>query len=147
MPHNDGAVGTPGLNNRRGYRTLITTAAIEVEDCGATFGLSLAAGFTVTLPTIAQAGAGWWCRFFVKTAPTTAYIITEDGGVDTNKIMGGINELEVDTADDGPYSAAFTFITFVANVAVVGDFAEIECDGAFFIVHGQTNADGGITLT
>jgi len=147
MPHNAGSVGVPGVSNRRGYLSLAAAKSVEAHDCGTTFGLNLAGGFTVTLPTVAQAGAGWWCRFIVKTAPTTAYIITEDAATDTNKIMGGVYELEVDTTNDGPYSAAFTQVNFVANIAVVGDYIEVECDGDFFLIHGGTNADGGITLT
>jgi len=138
------------LPNTRGYLptlSLITTKSVEAEDCGTVFMLNLAAGFTVTLPTIAQAGAGWNCRFLVGTSPTTAYIITEDAAADTNAMIGEVAELEVDTADDGPYSAAFTQVNFVANVAVVGDFIDVFCDGTSFFVRGTTNADGGITLT
>lgn len=137
----------PQSDGADAYESLITTEALERWDSGKTFLLNLAGGFTVTLPTLAQAGAGWNARFIVGTAPTTAYIITEDTATDTNKLMGGINELEVDTSDDGPYSAAFTLVTFVASVAVVGDYIDVYCDGSFFIVRGQTNADGGITLT
>jgi len=114
---------------------------------GKVIGLNLAGGFTLTLPSVAQAGAGWRATFRVETAPTTAYIITEATASDTNVMTGGINELEVDTSDDGPYSAAFTQVNFVANTAVVGDYIDIECNGSRFYVRGQTNADGGITLT
>ena len=129
------------------YESLVTTEAMVVTDNGKTFLLNLAGGFTVTLPTVAVAGAGFWCKFIVGTAPTTAYIITEDGGSDTNVCIGGINELEVDTASDGPYSAAFTFVNLVASVAVVVDWVEYFCDGTSWYITGQTNADGGITLT
>ena len=129
------------------YQSLITTASIEKEDHGKTFGLNLAGGFTVTLPTAAQAGAGWKVTFRVETNPTTAYIITEDTGTDTNVLTGGIHELEVDTSNDGPRSAAFTQVNFVANLAVLGDYIDVECNGTRFFVRGMTNVDGGITLT
>ena len=129
------------------YESLITTASVEKEDHGKTFGLNLAGGFTVTLPTAAQAGAGWKVTFRVEIAPTTAYIITEDAGTDTNVLSGGVAELEVDTANDGPYSAAFTQVNFVASVAAVGDYIDVECNGTRFFVRGLTNLDGGITLT
>lgn len=138
----------PPLDSAGGAEVIITTRALERWDSGKTFSLELAAGFTVTLPTVAQAGAGWNCRFMTGIIPTTAYIVTEDTATDTNKLAGGINELEVDTNDDGPYSGAFTLITFVASaLGSVGDYVDIYCDGTFFVIRGQTTLDGGITLT
>jgi hypothetical protein len=81
----------------------------------------------------------------VAIAPTTAYVITTNGGDDI--LIGGVNELEVDTADDGPYDDDADTINFVANTAVVGDFVEMESDGTSWYFHGQTNADGGITTS
>ena len=134
------------------YRSLIAAETLVnvgggVPSNGMTYGLNLVGGFTITLPSIADCGAGWRATFRVEIAPTTAYIITEDTGEDTDIMTGGINELEVDTMDDGPYSAAFTQVNYVANVAVVGDYFDIECNGTRFYIRGQTNADGGITLT
>ena len=137
----------PQSDSAGGAETLITTKALERWDSGKTFLLSLANGFTVTLPTVAQAGAGWNCRFMLGISPTTDYIITEDAGTDTDKLTGGINELEVTTDDDGPYSAGFTFIKFKLNVAVIGDYVDLYCDGTFFKVRGQANIELGITLT
>lgn len=148
MPHNTGSVGTPGVLNRRGVKTLTSAASVEAHDCGTIFRLNSATGFTVTLPTVAQAGAGWWAKFVVTTAPTSGnHVVTEDGATDTNVLVGGINELEVDTNDDGPYTAGATQVNFIANVAAKGDFVLVECDGVNFIISGQTNADGGTTIT
>ena len=138
----------PQSDGAGGAEILITTKALERWDSGKTFSLELAGGFTVTLPTVAQAGAGWNCRFMVGIVPTTAYIITEDTGTDTDKLMGGINELEVDTGQDGPYGTAFTLITLVASAKTsLGDYVDIFCDGTFFQVRGQAKLDDGMTLT
>jgi len=128
------------------YEALAAATALTADHNGMTYGLALAGGFTVTLPSVAVAGAGWRAKFIVTVAPTTAYIITEKTADDTNVLIGGINELEVDTTNDGPYTATGTTITLVATVAVVGDFVELFCDGTKFYFSGQTNADGGITL-
>jgi len=113
------------------------------------FMLNSAAEFTVTLPSIADAGAGWNCKVMVKAAPDSAdYVITEKASADTDKIVAnGINELETDDGEDGVYSAGCTFITFADGVAVQGDWVEVFCDGTNWYVTGQTNADGGITAT
>lgn len=122
--------------------TVITTNVITSAECGKTFLLSLAAGFASTLPAPT---AGCKLTFFVKTSPTGgAYTIATNGG--DNVLIGGVNELEVDTGDDGPRSAVGDLITFVQNAAVVGDFVTLVSDGTSWYLYGQTNADGGVTI-
>lgn len=120
--------------------TVITTNVITAAESGKTFFLDLAGGFTSTLPAPA---AGLRYTFIVKTAPTTAYVIASNGGADI--IVLGVNELEVDTGDDGPYDDNADTVNFVANVAVAGDFITLISDGTKWYGYGQTNADGGIT--
>ena len=134
----------------RSQRIEVLTAAYQMleSDSEKIFMLDAAAGFTVTLPSVANAGSGWQCKVVIKTAVTSnGYIITELTTEDTDVVItNGINELEVDTNDDGPYNAGHTTITLVHNVAIAGDWLDIFCDGTNYYVTGQTNADGGVTL-
>lgn len=116
------------------------TATLTKDHAGAEIFLNRAGGITVTLP---EPDAGLRFRFIVGTAPTTAYTINTAGG--NNIIVVGVNELEVDTSDDGPYDNDADIVSFVANVAVVGDYLDLTCDGTKWYGRGQTNADGGIT--
>ena len=130
-------------NGTSSVETLAAAKTLTVaDDNGKTFFLGLAGGFTVTLPAPA---AGCRFKFIVSVAPTTEYIITTNGGADI--LIGGVNELEVDTADDGPYDDNADTINFVASVAVVGDFIEMISDGTSWYFNGQTNADGGVTTS
>lgn len=124
-------------------RAEILTAAktLTSTDDGKTFYLGLAGGFTVTLPAPYLGGR---LQFKVRVAPTTAYILVTSGS--SNILRGGVNELEVDTTEDGPYHATADTLNFVANVAVVGDWVDLESDGTYWYVRGQTNADGGVTF-
>ena len=126
--------------NTNSAETLIAARTLTAADSGKTLYLGVAGGFTVTLPAPLL---GLRYRFVVKVAPTTAYIIVTNGGA--NIMCGGVNELEVDTGDDGPYDTDADTLNFVASVAVVGDFVEMESDGTTWYYRGQTNADGGIT--
>ena len=125
------------------YKTETVSAAnvITADETGKTFFLALAGGFASTLPAPA---AGLRYKFIVSVAPTTAYTIATTSSA--NIIKGGVNELEVDTGDDGPYSAVGDLVSFVANVAVVGDWVEFISDGTSWFITGQTNADGGVTI-
>lgn len=123
-----------------GGEVLTAAKTLVAGDSGKTFYLNLAGGFTVTLPAPLL---GLNFEFIVKTAPTTAYIIATSGGA--NIMCGGVNELEVDTGDDGPYDTDADVLNFVASVAVQGDFVQMRCDGTNWYFYGQTNADGGVT--
>ena len=127
---------------------LTGTETMTVADNGKRFFLDAAGGFTTKLPALGNVAAGWHCRFIVKAAPSGGtYVITEATSVDTDKIAtNGINELEVDTNDDGPSSATHTTLTFADGVAVAGDWIEVDSDGTKWYVTGQTKVDGGITL-
>ena len=127
---------------------LTAASTLGKGDSGKVFFLNATTEFTTTLPTVSAAGAGWNAKFIVKTAPDGAdYVITENTGSDTNVIItNGINELEVDTNDDGPNNAGHTTITFADGVAIAGDYVEVLCDGTNWYATGQTKADGGITL-
>ena len=141
-----------GLNQR--YRgdivaeILTATKILPPGVDGQLYFLDLATGFTVRLPRVAKAGIGHTIKFIVKTAPASGiYVITEDVEYDTNVIVtNGINELDVDTGNNGPYNAGHTTLTFADGVSVAGDWVEFECDGDVWYCTGQTNADGGVTL-
>ena len=122
--------------------TLTAAKTLTGDNSGMTYFLGAAGGFAVTLPT---PSAGYRFKFVVSVAPTTAYTIVPNGGADI--MIGGVNELEVDTGDDGPYDADADTITLVANTAVVGDYVEMISDGTSWYFTGQTNADGGVATS
>ena len=135
------AVGSITLASQvqtRVVETLITTEALTAADSGRIFMLSLAAGFTVTLPSVADAGAGWHADFIVKTVTTSNnYIITEKTSADTNVIISHLVEM-ADTA--GPTNTGHTTITF-ASTPALNDRVSIFCDGTNFYAVGLGVAD------
>lgn len=127
----------------RDYETVTAANTIGYDECGTTFFLSSATEFASTLPA---PEAGCYFKFVVKAAPSGAsYTVVTNGSA--NILIGGINENEVDTGDDGPYDADGDTITFADGVAVVGDYVEVVSDGTSWYLTGQANADGGITVT
>lgn len=137
-----------GFKGRKVVEELTAASTLLPEDSGKIFMLNSATEFTTTLPAIADAKVGWWCRFIVKAAPSGAnYVVTENTTYDTNKILtNGISEGEVDTGTDALYNATHTTVSFADGVAVAGDWCELICDGTNYYCRGYTNADGGITL-
>lgn len=121
-------------------KTLTAATTVTAEESGKTFFLNLAGGFTVTLPTVAD---GLQYTFFVKTAPTTAYIILS---ADADKIIGWPSNIGgTDAAADG--NAAGDQLNFAANVALAGDVAEFFSDGTNWYVRAHAKAINAITIT
>ena len=118
------------------------TNIITAAESGKTFFLADAGGFTSTLPAPA---AGLNFRFIVSVSPTTAYIIATNAGADI--MIGGVNELETDTTEDGPYDDNADTFNFVANVALVGDWVDFVSDGTSWFFNGQVKADGAVTTS
>jgi hypothetical protein len=131
------------LDTSSSVADLTAASTLTAADSGKTLFLNSATEFATTLPSPA---AGLRFRFVVKAAPSGAsYTVVTASSA--NILIGGINELEVDTGSDGPYIADGDTITFADGVAVVGDYVDLVSDGTSWYVSGQANADGGITLT
>ena len=115
------------------------TNVITAAESGKTFFLNAVGGFTSTLPAVA---AGLRFRFIVKTAPTTAYIITTNGG--SNLLYGHMLE-RAGTA--GVAGAAQDTFNFVANNAIIGDWVEFYSDGTNWYYHGMVDVAVGNTVS
>lgn len=128
------------------YESITAAKELTVKDSGKLFGLNLAAGFTVTLPAVADAEAGWFCEFVVGTVTTSNnYIITEKTSADTDVIISHMSILEIDTNDDGLHSAGHTTITFESTPAL-GDKVRIFCDGSKYYASGLGVSDDFVAL-
>lgn len=135
------ATGT--INGKRNI--LIKTAAFnpKASESGTTYGLSLAAGYAVLLPT---PQAGLWYRFVVHVAPTGSYTITatSDGTAAANILYGPLHSGAGDAAGN---AAAEDVITIVLNSAVIGDWVEVEClDSTHWAVRGSSTLAASITI-
>lgn len=114
-----------------------TTNVIASTESGTTFYLDLAGGFTSTLPAPAF---GLKFKFIVKTAPTTAYVITTTSG--NNLLYGTL----LDIVGELVYFSAQDTLNFVASTSLVGDSLEVESDGTNWYCKAFSGANGGITV-
>lgn len=126
--------------------TLTEATTLDTDYCGKRFVLSATTEFTTTLPAVSNS-EGCTLEFWIGAAPSgsTYGIIT--GNSLENVLIGGVNENEVDTGNDGPYQAAGDTISFADGTAVVGDFIIMFSDGSNWYFRGQANADGGIVVS
>lgn len=122
--------------------TLAAARVLVAADSGKTFFLNLAGGFTVTLPVLT---AGFNAKFFVKTAPTTDYVIATNAA-DVDKMVGSVHSSQATSADTETTAGADQF-NFIANQAVIGDYFEIACDGALWYGKALVALTAGATFT
>lgn len=133
-------IDTSGSNLE--IENLTAARTLTVKDSGKIFTLALAAGFAVTLPTVAAAGNGWYCEFIVRTAPTgAAYTVSSAA----NDIIGAIHSAS--GANQGSTTAGLDVITFDVNVALPGDRVKLLCNGTNFYFEGYCCTTLAITIT
>lgn len=124
---------------------LTASQTLTVADSGKVFMLNVLTGLTVTLPVLSGT-FGTYYKFIISTAATSnSYVITENTGSDTNKMISKVAEAEVDTNSDGLYDAAHTTIT-IGTTGVVGDLIKCFSDGTNWYNTGYINADGACVL-
>tara|TARA_R110002012_G_scaffold76790_1_gene194155 strand:+ start:261 stop:674 length:414 start_codon:yes stop_codon:yes gene_type:complete len=136
-------MGRVFFDTKENIHSLTGAYTVLASDSNKTFILNAAAGAAITLPSVASMGEGWNCRFIIGTAfATSDWVITATAAI----LVGGINELEVDTSDDGPSTVAGTTITLELGAETIGDYVDLVCDGTKIFFRGQSKLDGCVTL-
>ena len=123
---------------------------VTVADCGTVFTCAGGAGESlITLPTIASAGAGWWCKFVLLANQGNDAITVSAASGDEDKIVaanyGGLGDdsASANVSSDAEADSA----TFVANKALAGDSMEWICTGEKWLLQTfSTDGDAAITL-
>lgn len=124
---------------------LTAASSLTAADSGKVFMLSLAAGFTTTLPASTAITAGWNCKFIVKTANTGSYLITEDTAVDTDILhTNAIVRTLTGNPQTMPHAAGHTVVD-IRSGAVKGDSGTVFFDGTNFYIDLSTKA-GSLAL-
>ena len=130
------------------------TAAITIDPakCGTVFictpaGDDANEGATITLPSEADAGKGWWCKFVLNAAivgdsDDNNNILIQNASGDTDDM---IVHFPADAAADGAGAADGASVTFVEGAAQAGDEVEVICTGDRWLVHVRCAVSGGVT--
>ena len=124
------------------------TLSVTVADCGTVFTLAGGAGVSaITLPAVADAGPGWWCKF-VLLADNGSGAITISSAAAGNMIASSYGGLgDDDTAANVESNAAADSIAYVASKALAGDSVEVICTGSKMLVQGfSADGDKGLLL-
>jgi len=122
--------------------SVITTNVITAAETGTKFILNSATAFVSTLPASA-AGLEYW--FYIgATEPTTSHTVVTNASA--NIIVGNVSSPEDAAGSVATVTDADT-ITFVANLAVHGDYAHVWSDGTNWYLDGMCKVQDGITTT
>lgn len=126
------------------------TLTVTVADCGTVFTCAGGNGASaITLPTIASAGKGWWCKFVLLANQGTGAVTVSAASGDEDKVVaanyGGLGD-STNAANVGSDAEADS-ATFVASKALAGDSMEWICTGEKWLLQTfSTDDDAGITL-
>ena len=116
-----------------GVKTLDSSQTLSVADSGKVFICSQAGAYDITLPAASDA-KGWQGTFILGTAGSNDFDIISG----TPDVMYGVEVGDTNTSID-----ASDKIVFIASNAVVGDRADIFCDGTNYYVTMFAVADAG----
>ena len=130
-----------------------TEKTVEVADCGTIFSVSAASASYLNLPTVADAGKGWWIRVVKASAHGGAIITIHSGGGSSGSPTAGeaVFHGSAGIGDASSLSLAATSGTAadsldIAAAATIGSFIEIWCDGTFMYWTGQSDIDSGLVV-
>ena len=121
---------------------LTAAKTLDPSDSGKVFTLDQDASFDITLPTAAKAGVGWNARFILTDAGSGTVKVIPNSDEDT--LIGMIES--IDTSAGASAESGVDELIWVASTAVVGDWAELICDGSNFYVSGQMHDNDHMTL-
>lgn len=129
--------------DRKKIATVDAAKTVSASECGTIFMVTDTgdAGYTITLPTAADAGKGWWCKFVVASAA-----LAGNAGDDVIIASGdGSNTMAINYTDDGDTlgDVAANNICF-DHSCTRGDFIEVWTDGSFWYAYGLSSEAGGI---
>ena len=124
--------------DRKKIENITGAKTVQVHDCGTIFMLSDAggAGYTITMPSVAAAGKGWWCKMIVNCAAGAT--LNNSGGEDivfateddTDFIVLHIDVNDALLADDA------ADVLTIDHTAVKGTHLEWICDGTNWFITG-----------
>ena len=116
--------------DRKKIESLTADKSIAVADCGTIFTLDTAAtDDTYTLPKVADAGKGWWCKFIVNVDHNDVdHIITRHGDDSNNIHIVHVTAAD-GTAGVTSASTAQLKITLEGSQTEIGDQFEFVTDG------------------
>ena len=140
------AVNSITLGATGNFKTVVAlTSATNIEkaDSGKVFMLTQASAHSHTLPTAADAGAGWNAKFILKTAGGNAVKVIPDSTEDT--LIGLITS--ADNSGGESAESGVDEIVWVASTAVAGDWVEVTCDGTNFYVSGMQHDNDHMTIS
>ena len=130
------------------------THDIEAAQCGTVFTLTPAVaadkgGATITLPTVADAGKGWWVKFVLLGPIPGDTNNNDDLGIIIQNDASDANDMVVhipaDSGADGAGHIDGASVKFVEGSAAAGDEVEVICDGSVFLIACRAAVSGGIT--
>jgi hypothetical protein len=125
--------------DRKKVENLTADKTAEVADCGTLFTVVGDTAITVTLPAIAQAGNGWWCKF-LKTGATGGDAVNVTASADAGSMMGvAVTELTLDSLSGDDLA--------IAADAEPGSQVELVCDGSNWHVLAHASGSSAITVS
>ena len=134
--------------DRKKIEAITANKTVEVSDCGTIFSVDASSAVELTLPSVADAGNGWWIKVIVTDTTADTTIVTAGS---ENVLLGYVlNRAEDDDVITVTSDADGDTIT-IGSGTTAGSVVELICDGTFMLVqssmvlHATENNKGTIS--
>ena len=126
--------------DRKKIEALSADKTVEVADCGTIFTLDGTTALTITLPSSAAAGRGWWCKFVLNADDNgTDHVITRSSDDSNNIHVVGVCAAD-GAAGQRSDSTPQLKITLEGANSEIGDQYEFITDGEKWFLTAITAA-------
>lgn len=124
--------------DRKKVENITATKTVTVGDCGTLFTVVGDAAVTLTLPAIADAGNGWWCKVLKTGAASGGAAVNVTASAEAD---GTISMMGIHVGDNLAVSLAGSDLA-IADAANSGSQVELVCDGSNW--HVLAHASGSV---
>ena len=128
-----------------------TSNTVTVANCGTIFSVAAGSATYLTLPSVADAGKGWWCKVVKNTAAGGGIITVYSSGGSSSGATAGEDILHGGASVGDTSSRAYAGtsgtagdLVSIAAAATLGDWVEFWCDGTYMYWFGSSAIDAGI---
>ena len=120
--------------DRKKIEAITSDKTVEVADCGTVFSVNAASAVELTLPSVADAGKGWWIKVIVTDTTADTTIVTAGSeNVLLGYVLNRAEDNDLITATDDADGDTIT----IGSGTTPGSVVEFICDGTFMLVQSS----------
>ena len=127
--------------DRKKIQDVTATTSVAVPDCGTHFMMKNTAALNMKLPTVSDAGRGWWAKWVVTSTMSADAEIRQDTTDTADLVTLTVTMASASLHSSLPLQISADGFTMDNSACATGDTVELWTDGTRW--YGQAIVSGG----